>query len=459
MANTKKTKLTHLQKKIVFIYLVLFPFGQLLRFETSLFGKQFTFHLIDIVVGLSIPLFIFGFLEIHAIYKNISAFLLVAVFSLFLSLGFMNIPNVLIGLFYLIRFFAYSTFFLLVWNLVLRDVSFKKTLFNALILVTVFIGLFGWLQYFFMADLTALKILGWDDHMHRLVGTFLDPGFTSIILVLGFMVTLVKFLKNRQKRFLPILVFLLISIAFTYARAAYLALFVGIFSLTLFKLRKYPVVSATRMKRSSEQTCPDLIRNTLWSLPQGSLLEVKSKKERFKVKQPGGLNSFEPFGWARAVLMSLGFLGLIILLPRPYGEGVKLERTYSIYAKYENYIETFEIIKKQPVFGVGFNNMCFARMRYLENADSISHACSGSDSSLLFVLATTGIVGLIVFINMSLGIFKSVRTSVYGKAFLSCSLTLFVHSLFVHSLFYPWVMGWMGILLALSIRNELKVKN
>ncbi|MBU0569670.1 O-antigen ligase family protein [Patescibacteria group bacterium] len=395
MVNAKKNKLIFLQEKIVFLYLALFPFGQLLRTEITLFDKQIVLHPTDIVVGLTIPFFIFGFLKTHKIYKNISGFLLVAVFSLLVSLVFTDVVSVLSGSFYLLRFFAYSTFFLLVWNLVSGNASYRITLFNVLISVTVFVGLFGWVQYFFAVDLTTLKILGWDDHMYRLVGTFLDPGFTSIILVLGFVAGLVKFLYKKQKSLLLILVFLLISIAFTYARAAYLALFTGIFANIFFQRRS-----------------------------------------------------------AAILLMAVFFLGLIPFLPRPYGEGVKLERTHSIYAKYENYIETFEIVKKQPLFGVGFNNMCFARMRYLENADSDSHACSGSDSSLLFVLTTTGIVGLIIFINMSLRILKSVGTDIYSKAFLSCSSALFVHSLFVHSLFYPWVMGWMGILLAISIENH-----
>ena len=139
---------------------------------------------------------------------------------------------------------------------------------------------------------------------------------------------------------------------------------------------------------------------------------------------------------------------LIPLLPRPPGEGVKLERLHSVYAKAQNFSETVTIISKNPLFGVGFNNICAARIRYIGDPGYKSHACSGSDSSLLFVAATTALVGLLVFLYMAYKIIKSISRNVYGVSFLACSGALFVHSLFVHSLFYPWVMGWMGMLVA-----------
>ena len=80
-------------------------------------------------------------------------------------------------------------------------------------------------------------------------------------------------------------------------------------------------------------------------------------------------------------------------------------------------------------------------------------SCSGSDSSLLFVFATTGIVGLMIFLYAGRVMFSSTGRAVYGIAFVSSLVAVLIHSLFLNSLFYPWVMGWMGILLAISLKK------
>ena len=79
------------------------------------------------------------------------------------------------------------------------------------------------------------------------------------------------------------------------------------------------------------------------------------------------------------------------LLPRPGGDGVKLERTFSIIQRWENYQAGFKLWQ-QPIFGLGFNTL-----RYY-NQDYLSHASAGQDSSLLFVAVTTGLVGLTAYL-------------------------------------------------------------
>jgi O-antigen ligase len=394
MDNAKKKVVAKFSRKIVFLFLVIFPFGQLLRIQFSILGKPLTLHLIDVVVGLSLPFSLLNLLKVNKVYKSMLAFLALCVFSLLVSLAYFTPFDVLLGSFYLFRLFAYSTFFLLVWNMASSKPSYKNILFKGLLLVSIFTAIFGWIQYFWMPDLRFLKTLKWDDHLGRLAGTFLDPGFTSIVLVLGFLSTFSLFLKKRKKSLIAILIFLIVSVAFTYARAAYLALFVGMLCFLYWQKKKVAIV-----------------------------------------------------------LISAIFLLLIPLLPRTSGEGVRLERSYSIRSKIENYRETIEIIRKNPLFGVGFNNLCPARIK-LFGGRIQSHSCAGADSSLLLVLATTGVVGSLIFINIVFVIFRSLDNSIYSKAFLACSLALLIHSLFVNSMFYPWVMGWMLILLGISMKKS-----
>ncbi|MEJ2441809.1 MAG: O-antigen ligase family protein, partial [Patescibacteria group bacterium] len=156
----------------------------------------------------------------------------------------------------------------------------------------------------------------------------------------------------------------------------------------------------------------------------------------------------------RFLLFTFFFLLIIVFLPRRGGEGVKLERTASVILRIEDYQDTLTIFKKSPLFGVGYNNMCFAREKYLGEINLDSHACSGSASSLLLVLATTGIVGFLMFLVLIYKLIPNLDKNIYGFVFLSCLVALLIHSLFVNSLFYPWVMGWMGLLLAISLKSS-----
>jgi len=121
----------------------------------------------------------------------------------------------------------------------------------------------------------------------------------------------------------------------------------------------------------------------------------------------------------------------LYLLPRPGGEGVKLERWFSVESRLANYREGFGLWQKSPVFGLGFNTL-----RYFRN-DPISHAAAGLDSSLLFVLTTTGVIGLLAYLNLLKSFWSS---SLLVKLSL---VAILVHSLFQNSLFYPLIMIWL----------------
>jgi len=126
-----------------------------------------------------------------------------------------------------------------------------------------------------------------------------------------------------------------------------------------------------------------------------------------------------------------------------------------VNARLLNYSQTIKIIEKSPLFGIGFNNLCLAKETFLENNERGLHSCSGSDSSLLLILATTGVVGFIIFLWCLGSLFHLIASkSLYGKVLLASSIALFIHSLFVNSLFYPWVMGWMAVLLAVSLKES-----
>jgi O-antigen ligase len=360
-----------MDKAILFIYLALFPFGQLLRI--SIFNAS------DILAILALIYLILVKKEGFKVLNPFKDLFLIALFSLLYSVFNFKSLNIFVGFLYFARVVAYFYLYKLSYNIVKKDLRLKETIFNSLLFVSFAVCLFGWIQYFFYPDLTSLKYLGWDDHLFRLVGTFLDPGFTSLIIVFG---GLIAFIKKKYWLF----IFFAATLAFTYSRAGYLA-----FAISL-------LVAALVFKR------------------------------------------FKTFLFALVF-----FFAVILVLPKPAGQGVNLARTYSISLRIANYKETFKIFKKSPVFGIGFNNICLARKNYLKDINSSSHSCSGSDSSLLLILATTGIVGFMIFIGSLSKLLFNLKRVFYAEVFLVLLSAVFIHSFFANSLLYPWVMGYLAI--------------
>ena len=380
-------------KFIVFAFILLFPFGQLLRLEFTFAGKVIPLLAVDIIAGFSI--FFLPFLRKPKTARYFYYFFSALIFSLILSVNYFKLEQIVVGSLYLFRIFGYFAFYVLVWNLSVKDRENKNNILILLLISISFGAVFAWLQYFIFPDLTYLKFIGWDDHLGRLVGTYLDPAFTGMIFVAGFLAAFMKYIRGKRGIYLILSVFFLLSLLFTYSRASYLALLTGLILILFLKKKIKPVIF--------------------------TILAV--------------------------------FILLLPFLPRGEGEGVRLERTRSITFRLNNYRETIQIIRKAPLFGIGYNNLCWVRTEMF--SDSVaSHSCSGSDSSILLVMATSGIVGLLVFINISILIYRNISDDYYGdlaKAFL---FALFFHSMFSNSLFYPWLMGIASILLAISTEKS-----
>jgi len=154
-------------------------------------------------------------------------------------------------------------------------------------------------------------------------------------------------------------------------------------------------------------------------------------------------------------IIILIFIISLILLPRPGGEGVKLERVASFIQRIENWETAINIWKNYPIFGVGFNNYRYAQRKlgFLSQSDwKITHAGAGVDNSFLFILVTSGITGEILFLNF----WERVLAASNSSLLVGSLVAVFVHSLFINSLFYPWVMIWVWFLLGLSIKEHKK---
>lgn len=386
---------TTVYKSLIFAFLVLFPFGQIFRMSVEVYGLDVRLQPLDLVAVLFFVFVLFGKVKRPKVAKWIDAIVILLLFSLLYSLTYFAPKEIIIGAFYLLRVLAYFSVFIITHDIVSRNQKLKSALFNLLIGASFAASVFGWVQYIFYPDLRALTAFGWDDHYFRLIGTFLDPGFTSLIIVFGFLGVVSKYLKKPSSGLALLPLFFLATLAFTYSRAGYLALFAGLL-VFLFLSRKVKIF-----------------------------------------------------------LAALAVFGIITLfLPNPGGEGVKLGRVSTVYARLDNYKESIELVKKFPLFGVGFNNLCIARQKFQGFVNTQSHACSGMDSSLLVLLATTGLLGLFIFSGFLFALIMDISKDVSGIAFLSSLAAAAVHSLFVNSLFYPWVMGYLALLGGVALKKN-----
>ncbi len=380
------TKRLNWQNIFIFFFLIIFPFGQIIRIGIL--------QPIDFVVGLAAIYTVVKKLDTPRVIKYLGPFVLFASFSWVFSIFIFHKIDVLYGLLYLFRLGAYYFFGIYVWNFVRNSNENIKLLLDSLLAVSVVSALFGWIQFFTFPDIKNLFRFGWDMHLFRLVGTFLDPTYLGLIIVFGLLISVVRMVEAKNKKYIGIIMFLLVSLAFTYSRGSYLAFFAGLVVIAWYK---------------------KILKWVIFSI--------------------------------------LVFVALLFLLPTSRNHSIELFRTFSIVARIDNYKTTLQIFSKSPVFGIGYNNMCIAYQKYIGAQGFSSHACSGSDSSLLLVLATTGITGFTVF-GFSIGrVIKSLKRNTNTIILGSGSVALLVHSLSSNSMFYPWVIGYLIILLAVSVRK------
>src|SRR3989338_8634594 len=103
---------------------------------------------------------------------------------------------------------------------------------------------------------------------------------------------------------------------------------------------------------------------------------------------------------------------------------------------------------QQIILGVGFNTVRYAKVLYQYPQDNmlIRQSGAGLDNSFLLVAATSVIIGLTVFLMLLIQIYS--HASMLIRASL---IAIVIHSFFVNSFFYPWVMVWLWLLIAVTM--------
>jgi O-antigen ligase len=395
--------------KVIFIlFIILFPIAEVGRVQ---FANGVAVSVNDIFLSILIIAWL-GFhlykkrkIDKSYLFKPLGLFSLIALISLALNFLNLKFDAWLISFSYLLRWVAYSSLYFIVKEF---DTKFKFKTSYVLLVSGFFVVLIGFVQYFLYPNLKNLYYLGWDEHLYRLFSSFLDPNFAGSFFAIYFLFAISfisGFLKKRNwVRFLMVgaaALLALCALYLTYSRSALIMLAVSVV-VYLYLINKKKFI----------------------------------------------------------LLILLLVFSLIFVLPKSFQtEGTNFLRAASSEARVQTAKEALTIIQKNPIYGVGFNTYRFAQNRLGLNGPNweVSHGAAGTDNSFLFVLATTGIVGLAAFLWLIYKMFRlgitNLKKNKYSIVLLSVIAGLIFNSLFVNSFFYVLILEWVWILSGLTEKS------
>jgi hypothetical protein len=329
-------------------------------------------------------------------------FLGIGLASLFLFSTALSNTNFIVSAFYLVR---WGSLFGLSWMVMNQTPLEQKRTWQLLVLFSSLLAIAGFVQLVFVPDFTAYEELGWDPHQGRLLSTWFDPNFVGGYLAF-FTPILLGYAWDRSKArrwALPVLALIVLALALTLSRSAYLALLVGLVVFGLLRSIKLLAFGGV---------CLVLIG-----------LAVSPVRDRF--------------------------MSLIDSATSVTSETYTLPDA-SARLRYDSWRTGWTLFLDSPWLGHGYNAYKFAALDQGLIKDTEIHAASGSDSSLLTVLATTGILGFLPFISLYLLLllqaWREQRNS-FSVGFLGGLCGLLVHSIFVNSLLFPLFMApfWISV--------------
>jgi len=376
-------------------------------------------YLWDIVAALLVFLWLFWrlgvekSLELPPLWFPIAAFSLWSLICLLNGKRWIGMGEWAVAAAYWGRWVIYAGVYFVVSDLVRIVSGLRSQIANVLVFSGIVLALLGFAQLLVFPNLSDLDpALGWDPHQGRLVSTWLDPNFLGAYFVLCLSLLTGRFLDSRRNsttpRVLLAISYLLLGAALilTFSRSAWgmLAVVIGVFG--LFKSRKL-------------------------------------------------------------LLLMVGlFFGAYFLVPRVQTRlaGVT-DPADSASLRLVSWQQTFKIIKEYPLLGVGFNAFRYAQERqgFFRSERGVplgrEHSGAGSDSSLLLVWATTGVVGLLIYLwlygRVAWGAWQEHnRNALLALPLLAGLVGLFLEASFVNSLFYSPIVLWLWIVVGLVVGVE-----
>lgn len=135
------------------------------------------------------------------------------------------------------------------------------------------------------------------------------------------------------------------------------------------------------------------------------------------------------------------FALVVYFSPKPFGEGVNLYRTYSIFSRVQSINNGVQLFLEKPITGQGFG------MLTSPSGDKVS-----VDNSYVYLLASSGLLGLVSFVSVLFAVIKSTKKGTYLLL-----LPILFHSFFNNSFFYIWIMSLFWVLVGHSFKENKSI--
>lgn len=329
-------------------------------------------------------------------------FIAVAALSLIFTPLDLQASQYLASFLYTLRLSAYFLFGWLIFSGAYP--AFKQKIPLVLLSSGTILAVLGLLQLIFIPDLRFLTKDGWDPHYFRTVSTFLDPNFLGGYFALTLILLASRFGTNLNK--IPKMLYLIFPVIYlalltTFSRGSYLAFFIGFLTLSL-------------------------------------------------------LNKSVKLGLV-SVILSAGLLYGYYNYQQSVAAPRNINRTQSAQLRINTWQQGLSLFQQNPVLGSGYNTYRYALKQYhLANEDFLeTHGASTNDSSLLFVAATTGTVGLTAYLFFLGNLLetawqKYLQKKSLAKVCIAGVLAVLTQSFFANTLFYPFILIWI-VLISASI--------
>lgn len=352
------------------------------------------------VIGWGVFLVVRKNLIFPPVWKGFGIFTILSAVSLLLNIFSLPTSQALAAFLYLLRFVLYGCLFFIIYSLTPKQ---KKVLQIFMIISGFVMVIVGYIQFFYYPALRNLYYAGWDEHFYRMFGTFLDPNFLGLFFV-GYIIFLLFLLYKtiiiKQRVGLGLLLGItIVALFLTYSRTALIALLIGT-GIFLF------------------------------------------------------MNGTRKILYLFVVLILIGVIGVFLTTSRR-SEGTNILRVASSEARLGNMKDAITVWQDNYLFGVGFDAYRYAQHRHgiYQGGWEEGHGGAGADNSFLFVLATTGIVGLaayLYFLFQHIAQLKKQKDKLLTALGIATLLALSVGSFFINGLFYPSLLIWLWSILGIT---------
>lgn len=365
--------------------------GQLVRFP--LFKNTGAITLTDLLVIFLDAVFLMYALLIKKslilppkIFIPFLFFAQIVILSIIFALNFFPFDQIIVSSLFAVRFLTYFFICIVVLNLVKKSEILKFV--NLFLAIGALFTLSGFVQFLIFPDFTPIVRFGWDPHRYRLASTFLDPNYAGYLLSVLIAFATSLYLYQRKTIYLILCFLASFALILTLSRSSYLAVIAVILIIGFIKSPKILVLAS--------------------------------------------------------LIFLLSFITVPQVKARIIGAVTFDETAQSRIKSWQNAITIF---KNNPVLGTGFNTYRFAQAKsgFFSLDDPLGgHSGSGSDSSFLLILATTGLIGASCFLFLLMSIFlefsKQLKSNYLHLAAFSAFAGILVHSQLVNSFFFPQIM-------------------